>query len=282
MNMSEYSKVGVLVDFPIASNGKPHPAAMYSLHKTSNFLTFIKHITFSAQDLCTIKNRIMKSNKKTARIVGILFLAGMVVGITGNILVQSTLGMPDYLSVISSNSMQLAIGAIFMLMTSVWDAAHGMLMIPILKQHHERMAYAYFGFRIFDAVFLAIQVLIILLQLPIGSEYLKAGLSEASTLSTISTILLHAHVYAYQMAMISLGLAGSILCFMFYRSELVPRFIAGLGLFGYATILLGSVLEVLGFNLNFIHTIPGGLWELFIGVWLIIKGFKASPNCSRR
>jgi hypothetical protein len=37
------------------------------------------------------------------------------------------------------------------------------------------------------------------------------------------------------------------------------------------------VVEVLGFNLNSIHTIPGGLWELFIGVWLIVKGFSASP-----
>jgi hypothetical protein len=36
----------------------------------------------------------------------------------------------------------------------------------------------------------------------------------------------------------------------------------------------GAVLEVLGFNLNLIYMIPGGLWELFIGVWLIAKGFS--------
>jgi hypothetical protein len=33
-------------------------------------------------------------------------------------------------------------------------------------------------------------------------------------------------------------------------------------------------LEVLGFGLLSIHAIPGGLWELFIGVWLIVKGFN--------
>ncbi len=33
----------------------------------------------------------------------------------------------------------------------------------------------------------------------------------------------------------------------------------------------------MGFNLSLIHTIPGGLWELFIGVWLIAKGFNPSP-----
>ena len=45
----------------------------------------------------------------------------------------------------------------------------------------------------------------------------------------------------------------------------------------YAVILGGSVLEVAGFNLNLIHTIPAGLWEVFTGVWLIVKGFDKSP-----
>ena len=52
------------------------------------------------------------------------------------------------------------------------------------------------------------------------------------------------------------------------------------GLVGYATILCGSVLQVLGFDLLSIHTIPGGLWELFIGVWLIVKGFNPSAFVS--
>ena len=51
-------------------------------------------------------------------------------------------------------------------------------------------------------------------------------------------------------------------------------------LVGYTTILCGSVLEVLGFNLLTIHAIPGGLWEVFIGVWLIVRGFKPSAFAS--
>jgi hypothetical protein len=40
------------------------------------------------------------------------------------------------------------------------------------------------------------------------------------------------------------------------------------------------VVEVLGFNLQTIHAIPGGLWEVFIGVWLIVKGFNPSAFVS--
>jgi len=80
--------------------------------------------------------------------------------------------------------------------------------------------------------------------------------------------------------MITLGISGLILCYSFYKTKLIPRLFAIWGLIGYAVILGGSVLEVLGFDLQTIHAIPGGLWEVFIGVWLIVKGFNPSAFAS--
>ena len=76
--------------------------------------------------------------------------------------------------------------------------------------------------------------------------------------------------------MTAVGVTGLILCSVFYKTQLVPRLLAVWGLIGYAILLCGSVLQVLGFNLSSIHAIPGGLWELFIGVGLIAKGFSSS------
>jgi len=222
----------------------------------------------------------MNTYRTTARVVGVLFLAGMVVGVVGHGLIESTLGAPDYLSTVSANSMMVAIGAMLMLMTAIWDAAHGVLMFPVLKQHNERIALGYLGARTVDAVFLGVQVLLVLLLIPLGSEYLKAGASDTSYLQALSTLSIQAHLYAYQIGMIAVGLAGLMLCYTFYRAKLVPRLVAVWGLVGYATLLCGSVVEVLGFNLHSIHTIPGGLWELFIGVWLIAKGFNSSTIAS--
>ena len=53
------------------------------------------------------------------------------------------------------------------------------------------------------------------------------------------------------------------------------------GLVGYATILCGSVLEVLGFRLMDAHTLPGGLWELFVGAWLVARGFAPPVRAER-
>ena len=223
----------------------------------------------------------MNTYRTTARVVGILYVVGLVVGIGGMVLIQSILGAPDHLSAVSASSMLLAIGAVLWLMPAAGDAAHGVLMFPVLKQQQsERIAIGYLGFRIVNAVFVAIMVLFILLQIPLASEYLKAGASDASFLQALSAVFMEGQLYAYNIGMSAVGLASLLLCYVLYRARLVPRVLAIWGLGGYAIILCGSVLEVLGFNLQTIHAIPGGLWELFIGVWLIVKGFNPSAFAS--
>jgi hypothetical protein len=151
-------------------------------------------------------------------------------------------------------------------------------MFPVLKPHSERAAVGYLSARIIDATFIAVMALLILIQIPLGIAYLNAGSSDTSYLEALSAVLTEANLYAYEFAMITVGVAGLILCSMFYRAQLVPRLLAVWGLIGYAVLLLGSVLQVLGFNLSSIQAIPGGLWELFIGVWLIVKGFNTSSQ----
>jgi len=223
----------------------------------------------------------MNTYRTTAIVVGMIYLAGFVVGLGGNGLIQSILGAPDHLSTVSANSMMLAIGAILWLMAVAGDAAHGVLMFPILKQHSERIAFGYLASRIVDAVFIAVSVLFTLLQIPLGSEYLKAVVPNTFYLQALSTLSIQANLYAYEIGMIALGLAGLMLNYMFYRAKLVPRWIAVWGLVGYAIIFCGMVSEVMGSGLGLVSSIPGGLWEVFIGVWLIAKGFNSSAFVSQ-
>jgi hypothetical protein len=220
--------------------------------------------------------------RKTATTVGVIYIMGMVVGIGGNILIQSILGVPDYLAALGSNSMLLAIGAMLWLLAVAGDAAHGILMFPVLNRHSQRTAVGYAGARVMDAVFVAIMALLILFQIPLASEYMKAGASNAAFLQSLGSVFTQAQLYAYHFGMLTVGCAGLMLNYAFYRARLLPRVLGVWGLVGYAVILCGSVLEIMGFNLNLLHTLPGGLWELFVGVWLIVKGFNASPASLER
>jgi hypothetical protein len=217
----------------------------------------------------------MNTHRTIATVVGAVYLAGFVVGIGGEILIQPILGAPDRLSAVSANSMMIAIGAILWLMAVIGDAAHGVLMFPVLKPHSERIAVGYLAARILDAMFIAIMVLFILIQIPLGSEFLKAAAPDTSYLQALSTVLVRANQYAYQIGMSTLGLSGLMLCYTLYRATLVPRWLAVWGLVGYATIFVGMVSEITGSGLGLASSIPGGLWEVFVGVWLIAKGFNS-------
>ena len=111
---------------------------------------------------------------------------------------------------------------------------------------------------------------------------MKAGAANAAFLQSLGSVFTQAQLYAYHFGMLTVGCAGLMLNYAFYRARLLPRVLGVWGLVGYAVILCGSVLEIMGFNLNLLHTLPGGLWELFVGVWLIVKGFNASPASFER
>lgn len=218
----------------------------------------------------------MNTYRTTAKVVGVVYLAGFVVGLVGTGLIQSILAAPDHLSTVSANSMLVATGALLWLMAVAGDAAHGVLMFPVLNQHSERIAIGYLAFRIVDAVFIAVMVLFLLLQIPLGSEYLKATAPNNFYLQALSAVSVQASQYAYAIGMSALGLAGLMLCYTLYRASLVPRWLAVWGLVGYAIIFAGMVSEVMGSGLGLVSSLPGGLWEVFMGVWLIVKGFNSS------
>jgi hypothetical protein len=177
--------------------------------------------------------------------------------------------------------MMLAIGVILWLMAGVGDAAHGVLMFPVLKPHSERLAIGYLAARIIDAGFLASYVLFVLIQIPLGSAYLKAVAPTTFSLQALSTVLIQAAPYVDNIGWIALGLAGLMLNSVFFRAKLVPRWIAVWGLVGYAIICCGMVSELMGSGLGLVSELPGGLWEVFVGGWLIVKGFDVSAFASQ-
>lgn len=214
--------------------------------------------------------------RTTARIIGIIYVLGFVVGIGGEILIKSVIDKPNHLSLISASSMSVAFGAMLWMMAVVWDALHGVLMFPVLKQFNERIAVGYLAFRIMDATFIAIMVLFILTQIPLGNEFLKAGSPTTSFFPVLSNVLTQASLYAYNIGMITLGISGLMLCYTLLKAKLIPRILATWGLVGYAVISLGMVSEIMGSGLGLYLSLPGGLWEIFIGFWLIFKGFNSS------
>jgi hypothetical protein len=221
-------------------------------------------------------NEVMNNYRTTARVVGVMYLLGIVIGIGGFMMFQPLLGAPDPLAAISATGMTLAIGAGLWLLPAIGDVAHGVLMFPVLKQHSgERMAIGHLAARIANGVFIAIMVLFVLIQIPLTSAYLTAATSDAPFLQALSALFAQGRLYAYQIGMSAVGVAGLMLCYTLYRAKLVPGWLAIWGLVGYAIILVGMLSAVMGSGLGDLSSIVGGLWEVVIGVWLIVRGFNS-------
>ena len=78
------------------------------------------------------------------------------------------------------------------------------------------------------------------------------------------------------------GINALLLGYLMYRSGLVPRLIPVLGLIGAPLVIASATATLFRSNdrvtvLAAIATVPIFLWELSLGVWMVVKGFKPSP-----
>ena len=74
--------------------------------------------------------------------------------------------------------------------------------------------------------------------------------------------------------MATLGVGSILFCWVLLRSRLLPRFLAAWGVAGYAIFALGSVLDLFGYGVGLVMSIPGGLFEVAAGCYLLGKGFR--------
>jgi hypothetical protein len=217
----------------------------------------------------------VNSNKTTARIVGSLILLATVTYLLGDALLQSILNAPDYLRQVYPNSTQVVMGVLLEFIDAAAIAAVGILLFPILRKYNEAIALGYAGTRIIECLLLLVAGISALALIPLSQEYVQAGAPDASYFQELGTLLVAQSGLAFQIAMIALGLGSIPFCYLLYRSRLIPRAIAALGLIGYAALLIGGLLELFGLNLSMIHYAPGGLFELIFPIWLIVKGFNS-------
>jgi hypothetical protein len=222
----------------------------------------------------------MDTNRKTARIVGASFLLSNVTFILGAVVfVEPILSAPDYLTLVSANRAQVILGVLLELINGVAYLGIGVLMFPILKQRFESMALGYVGFRIIEFVMQTLSDLSPLALVTLSEEFVRAGAPAASSFQALGILLLAERSWAFQMVSVTFGLGALMLYTMLYKSKLVPRFISIWGLIGAAVVLANTMLDMFSLTVPNLGVLML-LNELFLGVWLIVKGFNPSAIAS--
>ncbi len=195
------------------------------------------------------------SVRRTARIVGVLVLAGYLYGV-GSLIAT---GIVDSGERGDSTALFVA-GIALMLLNSAIVIGIGVLMFPILRAHSKATAAGYLGTRIFEGVVLALGVVSLIVL-------------------TSSDDAIDANAAFYNVAEAGLGIGSLFFCALLFRTGLVPRWLAAWGFIGYACFAVGNLLELFGVaGAALVGSIPGGLFEWTFAIWLIARGFASTAT----
>lgn len=211
----------------------------------------------------------MKSEQTIAQWVGVLFLLATLTYGVGSGMLGSVVETSGDLSKLVINAQPVHLGALFMLVNCLAVVAIGVLMFPILKRHSEIIALGYAVTRAIEGTLLAVGVVGLLSLIAVSKE-----LNGGSGLEALGAMAVGFNGWAFQAAMLVLGVGSLFFCFLLYQTGLIPRPLALLGLVGYAALSVGAVLDLLGFSIGLVHFIPGGLFELLLPLWLFVYGFN--------
>lgn len=219
----------------------------------------------------------MDKRKKTARMVGVLFIIGTVSGILSAIIMPPILNAPDYLFKIYENE-NLVIGGVLLVLTmGISLSMMSVVLFPVIKKYNETLALGAIIFRgALELVsYLGIAISWLLLA-TLSQEFVSAGMPIASNFQLMGTMLLGG---ALQIGSTGLGaiffsIGAIIIYYVFYKTKLIPTWLSSFGLIGAVLYIANPILIMFGFEFGFL-VIPLAVQEMVMAVWLIVKGFNS-------
>ena len=220
----------------------------------------------------------MALDQKRARAFGVLYLVTFATSIPALALYQPVLDDPVGYIAGAGHDTQILFGALLELLLIIANIATAVVIFPILRRQSEEGALGYVTARLVECTFILVGILCVLGIVTLRQQ--TAGAAEGTAAYTLAAI----KDWTFLLGpgwVVGWG-NGLLLGYLMYRSGLVPRRAAWLGLLG-GTLLIatGTAIMFTGNDpsstlrsLQGIATIPEFLWELFLGIYCMIWGFR--------
>lgn len=215
--------------------------------------------------------------RRIASITGWLWIVTFVTSIPARFIFYAPIrDEPSYVTGVGDEALALlALGAVFELFLIISNVGTAVVPYSIHKRYSEVGAVAYVSARIVECIFIAIGIVCILAIVTLRQD--APGGATPALGQGIEAI----YEWAFRIGpgfFVGVG-NGLILGYMMYKSGLVPRRMAMLGLIGGPLVILAGILVIFdvietGSPIDGLMTIPEGLWELSLGIYLVAKGYR--------
>jgi hypothetical protein len=222
--------------------------------------------------------------RRLARIGGVLYIITFVASIPAVLLYDPLLNDASYV-LGAGHDARIQLGAFLEVVLVIANIGTALAFFPVLKRQSESLALGYVASRIVESTIIAVGIVSVLSVLTLQQDVGGAGAANAASLSLSARSLVTVHDWTF---LLGPGLCagfgnGLVLGYLMYRSGLVPRRMALIGLIG-GPLCFASGIGVMfglyedGTGIKFALTFPEIVWEASLGIYLTVKGFKASPR----
>ena len=217
----------------------------------------------------------MADDQRHGRIFGLLFIITFITSIAALALYQSVLDDPVGYITGGGEDNQIYLAALLEFFLIVSGVGTAVALYPIARRQNEALAIGYVASRIMESVFIAAGIIFVL-----GVVSLRDDSPGAADLA-VSLAALKDWTFLFGPGLVVPFGNGLILGYLMYRSGLVPRRMAWLGLIGGPLLLIGSVGVLFDWwdstgAVN-VLVVPEFLWELSLGIYAAVWGFRRVP-----
>jgi hypothetical protein len=217
-------------------------------------------------------------DQKRARWFGVLYLITFVTSIPALALYEPVLQHPVAYIAGSGHDTQVLFAALLELLLIIANIGTAVVIVPIMRRHSEELAIGYVTARLVECTFILVGILCMVTVVTLRNQV--AGAAEGTVAYTLAAI----KDWTFLLGpgwVVGWG-NGLILGYLMYRSGLVPRRAAWLGLIGGPLLIItGTAIMFTGNDpsstlrsLQGLATIPEAAWELFLGIYCTIWGFR--------
>lgn len=215
--------------------------------------------------------------QRLARLTGFLFLVTYATSIPA-LFVFYAPALNDPAFVLGEGfSRSIAVGAILEMVLIVANIGTALTLYPVLRRSSGILAPAFVAARIIESGLISVGIVALM-----ALNTLRAGTSgvDPAAMTAVGAALVALHDWTFRLGpgvVVGIG-NGLILGWMMWRARLVPRSLSVLGLIGGPSLLLAGVAVMLGrieagSTWQVVATVPEFFWELFLGLWLLARGF---------
>jgi hypothetical protein len=214
-------------------------------------------------------------DQKRARWFGVLYLITFVTSIPALALYEPALRHPVAFVAGSGNVNNIYLGALLELLLIIANIGTAVVIVPIMRRQFEELSIGYVTARLFECTFILVGIVAMLGIATLQQQ--TAGAAEGTVAYTLAAIKDWTFILGPGWV-VGWG-NGLILGYMMYRTQLVPRAWTWLGLVGGPLIVIsGTIVMFRGGHpsggLQGLATIPEAAWELFLGFYCLIWGFR--------